>query len=117
MNPGKLVFAQIMVRLPAVVFPSLVLNYAGQAGVVLAHGATSENIFYFVDDPPGHATRLDAAYANHANIRRGLWAGSLRWRSELAAHAGDDRPYHRIQVDVLYARSIGTPRFWLPHDF
>ena len=26
--------------------PSLVLNYAGQAAVILAHGATSENIFY-----------------------------------------------------------------------
>jgi KUP system potassium uptake protein len=30
----------------AIVFPSLVLNYAGQAAVVLEHGATSENIFY-----------------------------------------------------------------------
>jgi KUP system potassium uptake protein len=30
----------------AIVFPSLVLNYAGQAAVVLEHGATSDNIFY-----------------------------------------------------------------------
>jgi KUP system potassium uptake protein len=30
----------------AVVFPSLVLNYAGQAAVVLEHGATADNIFY-----------------------------------------------------------------------
>jgi KUP system potassium uptake protein len=30
----------------AIVFPSLVLNYAGQAAVVLTLGSTSENIFY-----------------------------------------------------------------------
>ena len=30
----------------AIVFPSLVLNYAGQAAIVLADGVTSDNIFY-----------------------------------------------------------------------
>jgi KUP system potassium uptake protein len=30
----------------AIVFPSLVLNYAGQAAIVLDHGVTAENIFY-----------------------------------------------------------------------
>jgi KUP system potassium uptake protein len=30
----------------AVVFPSLVLNYAGQAAIVLADGVTADNIFY-----------------------------------------------------------------------
>jgi KUP system potassium uptake protein len=30
----------------ALVFPSLLLNYAGQAAVLLAHGATSDNTFY-----------------------------------------------------------------------
>jgi KUP system potassium uptake protein len=30
----------------AVVFPSLVLNYAGQAAIVLADGVTTDNIFY-----------------------------------------------------------------------
>jgi KUP system potassium uptake protein len=29
-----------------IVFPSLILNYAGQAAFILAHGATPENIFY-----------------------------------------------------------------------
>lgn len=29
-----------------VVFPSLVLNYAGQAAIVLEHGATGDNVFY-----------------------------------------------------------------------
>src|SRR5215813_7351918 len=36
----------IRIAWQAVVFPSLVLNYAGQAAVVLEHGATAENIFY-----------------------------------------------------------------------
>src|SRR5215467_1429789 len=36
----------IRIAWQAVVFPSLVLNYAGQAAVVLEHGATTENIFY-----------------------------------------------------------------------
>jgi KUP system potassium uptake protein len=30
----------------AIVFPSLVLNYAGQAAIVLDHGVTADNIFY-----------------------------------------------------------------------
>jgi KUP system potassium uptake protein len=30
----------------AIVFPSLVLNYAGQAAIVLADGVTTDNIFY-----------------------------------------------------------------------
>jgi KUP system potassium uptake protein len=30
----------------AIVFPSLLLNYAGQAGFVLEHGVTEDNIFY-----------------------------------------------------------------------
>src|ERR1700731_1926823 len=30
----------------AIVFPSLVLNYAGQASIVLADGVTTDNIFY-----------------------------------------------------------------------
>jgi KUP system potassium uptake protein len=30
----------------AIVFPSLVLNYAGQAAIVLADGVTADNIFY-----------------------------------------------------------------------
>jgi KUP system potassium uptake protein len=30
----------------AIVFPSLVLNYAGQAAIVLADGATGDNVFY-----------------------------------------------------------------------
>jgi KUP system potassium uptake protein len=30
----------------AIVFPSLVLNYAGQAAIVLAEGVTADNIFY-----------------------------------------------------------------------
>ena len=36
----------IRIAWQAIVFPSLVLNYAGQAAVLLEHGATSENIFY-----------------------------------------------------------------------
>jgi KUP system potassium uptake protein len=36
----------IRIAWQAIVFPSLVLSYAGQAAVVLEHGATSENIFY-----------------------------------------------------------------------
>ena len=30
----------------AIVFPSLVLNYAGQAAIVLDQGVTADNIFY-----------------------------------------------------------------------
>jgi KUP system potassium uptake protein len=36
----------IRIAWQAAVFPSLVLNYAGQAAVVLEHGATADNIFY-----------------------------------------------------------------------
>jgi KUP system potassium uptake protein len=36
----------IRIAWQAFVLPSLLLNYAGQAAVVLAHGATSHNIFY-----------------------------------------------------------------------
>lgn len=36
----------IRIAWQAFVLPSLLLNYAGQAAVVLAHGATSQNIFY-----------------------------------------------------------------------
>jgi KUP system potassium uptake protein len=36
----------IRVAWSAIVFPSLVLNYAGQAAIVLADGVTTDNIFY-----------------------------------------------------------------------
>jgi hypothetical protein len=36
----------IRVAWSAIVFPSLVLNYAGQAAIVLADGVTADNIFY-----------------------------------------------------------------------
>jgi KUP system potassium uptake protein len=36
----------------AVVFPSLLLNYAGQAAIVLAGGPTSDNIFFRLCPPP-----------------------------------------------------------------
>jgi KUP system potassium uptake protein len=36
----------IRVAWSAIVFPSLVLNYAGQGAIVLAEGATADNIFY-----------------------------------------------------------------------
>jgi KUP system potassium uptake protein len=42
----------IRVAWSAIVFPSLVLNYAGQAAVVLADGVTSDNIFYRLCPPP-----------------------------------------------------------------
>jgi KUP system potassium uptake protein len=36
----------------AIVFPSLVLNYAGQAAIVLSGAATSDNIFFRLCPPP-----------------------------------------------------------------
>jgi KUP system potassium uptake protein len=36
----------IRIAWSAIVFPSLVLNYAGQAAIVLADGVTADNIFY-----------------------------------------------------------------------
>jgi KUP system potassium uptake protein len=36
----------------AIVFPSLVLNYAGQAAIVLAGASTSDNIFFRLCPPP-----------------------------------------------------------------
>ena len=38
----------------AVVFPSLVLNYAGQAALVLEGAPSSDNIFYRLRPPPCH---------------------------------------------------------------
>jgi KUP system potassium uptake protein len=42
----------IRVAWSTIVFPSLVLNYAGQAAIVLADGVTSDNIFYRLCPPP-----------------------------------------------------------------
>ena len=36
----------------AIVFPSLVLNYAGQAAIVLDQGVSADNIFYRLCPPP-----------------------------------------------------------------
>jgi KUP system potassium uptake protein len=42
----------IRVAWSAIVFPSLVLNYAGQAAIVLADGVTADNVFYRLCPPP-----------------------------------------------------------------
>ena len=94
----------------AVVLPALVLNYAGQAALVLAGAPTADNIFYrlcagaaagaagaardgrdhhrqpvdhhrrVLDDAAGDPARLAAAPADHADLGRGLRADLCRRR-------------------------------------
>ena len=98
------------------VFPSLVVNYAGQAELVVAGAPTADNLFYrlcpsallirlvildgrhhhrepihhhwrLFGDPTGHPVRLAPSPADHPNIRRGLRA-DLRRHGQLGS---DDR--------------------------
>ena len=118
-----------------IVFPALILNYAGQAAIVLAGAPTDGNIFYrlcpaaashaddrarddrhrdrqpidhhrrLFDDPPGDAARLAAAHAHHPDFGGGLRA-DLRRRGQLAAHDRHARPDDRLRQ----VRTISPPR-------
>jgi KUP system potassium uptake protein len=109
----------------AIVFPSLILNYAGQAALVLEGAPTDGNIFFrlcpeflllplivlahggdhhrqsidhyrgFLDDTAGDPAWLAAKVADQADVIGGLRA-DLRWRRQLAAHDRDRRAHHRF---------------------
>ena len=109
----------------ALVFPSLVLNYAGQAALVLEGAPTANNIFYravsagnaratgaacddrhdhrksvdyhrrLLDDAAGDPARMDAALAHRTDVRTRIWS-NLRRRRQLAIDARDARPDDRF---------------------
>jgi KUP system potassium uptake protein len=116
-------FGRAPIRLGwCVVFPALVLNYAGQAAIVLAGGPVEGSLFFrlcpapvmlplvilatiatavashhgcLLDDTPGDPAWLPPAAANRPDVGRGIWP-DLRARGELAADGCNARAYHRL---------------------
>src|SRR5262252_9338765 len=94
----------------AIVFPSLVLNYAGQAAVVLEHGATSENIFYRLCPAPlllpliGLAT-LATIIASQSIITGAFsmtrQAMRLGWMPRMQITQTSDEGYGQIYVGMV----------------
>ena len=116
-------FGRVPIRLAwsCLVFPALILNYAGQAAFVLAGAPTGGNIFVpplphapaaaagdtgdscnrhrqpggdhgrLLDDAPGDPAGLVAATTGHPDLGRGVWP-DLPARGELAADGGGTRP-------------------------
>jgi KUP system potassium uptake protein len=105
----------------AIVFPSLVLNYAGQAAIVLADGVTADNIFYRLcpapllmpmivlatvatviasrgvfDDPAGDPAWLVPAAQYHADLGGGLRRDLCR-PGELAIDGRHHRADRRLR--------------------
>ena len=100
----------IRIAWQAVVFPSLVLNYAGQAAVVLEHGATAENIFYRLCPAPllfpliGLAT-LATIIASQSIITGAFsmtrQAMRLGWMPRLQITQTSDEGYGQIYVGAV----------------
>ena len=123
-----------------VVFPALILNYAGQAAIVLAGAPTDGNIFYrlcpgplltplivtcdrrdrhrepvdhhrrLFDDAAGDPARLAAAHGDQADFRGRLRPDLCR-RGQLASDDRDARPHDRLRQVRQSRRRLRHRRF------